>query len=113
MSDSTAQRQQSAAASMTNEGGMKTTMVGRTKVHWDDSHMRSAYANIFNVATTREEVMLLFGTSRAWTQVTDELHVDLTERVLLNPIGAKRLMLMLQRSIEEYERSYGALPGTP
>jgi hypothetical protein len=90
---------------------MKTTTVGRTRVHWDDSKMRSSYANIFNIATTREEVMLLFGTSRAWTQVTDELVVDLTERILLNPIGAKRLMTMLQRSIEEYERTYAPLPG--
>ncbi|HBK08993.1 MAG TPA: DUF3467 domain-containing protein [Acetobacteraceae bacterium] len=85
-------------------------MLGRTRVQWDDSKMRSSYANIFNVAATREEVMLLFGTSRAWTQVTDELTVDLTERILLNPIAAKRLMLMLQRSLEEYERNYAPLP---
>lgn len=106
MNDQTAQAQ---SASTTTEGGVKTTMVGRTRVHWDDSKMRSCYANIFNVATTREEVMLLFGTSRAWTQVTDELTVDLSERVILNPVAAKRLMVMLQRSIEEYERTYAPL----
>jgi hypothetical protein len=105
MSDNTAQAQ----ATTTTEGGVKTTMVGRTRVHWDDSKMSTHYANIFNVATTREEVMLLFGTSRAWTQVTDELNVELAERIILNPIAAKRLMLMLQRSIEEYERAYAPL----
>jgi hypothetical protein len=96
----------------TEEDGTKTTQVGRTRVHWDDSRMTTAYANIFNVATTREEIMLLFGTSKAWTQVTSELTVDLTQRILLNPIGAKRLAAMLARSIEEYERSYGSL-GAP
>lgn len=106
MSDDAAKVQ---TAATTSEGGLKSTMVGRTKVHWDDSKMRSSYANIFNVATTREEVMLLFGTSRAWTQVTDELTVDLSERILLNPIAAKRLLAMLQRSIEEYERTYAPL----
>ncbi|MEI9803246.1 MAG: DUF3467 domain-containing protein [Pseudolabrys sp.] len=107
MNDTTKNQTQSAAT--TSEGGLKTTTVGRTRVHWEDSKMQSCYANIFNVATTREEVMLLFGTSRAWTQVTDELTVDLAERIILNPMAAKRLMLMLQRSIEEYERTYAPL----
>ncbi len=43
----------------------KTSIVGRTKITWDDSKMRSVNANVANVATTREEVMLLFGTSQA------------------------------------------------
>ena len=97
------------ATTPTNDGGLKTTMVGRTRVHWDDSKMRSSYANIFNVATTREEIMLLFGMGRAWTNVTDELTVDLAERIILNPGAAKRLMIMLQRSIEEYERQYSPI----
>jgi hypothetical protein len=107
MNDTAKEQVQSGATTV--EGGVKTTTVGKTRVHWDDSSMRSCYANIFNVATTREEVMLLFGTSRAWTQVTDELTVDLAERVILNPMAAKRLMIMLQRSIEEYERNYAPL----
>ena len=31
------------------------------KIKWDDSNMRSGYANVCNVTSTREEVVLLFG----------------------------------------------------
>jgi hypothetical protein len=31
------------------------------KIRWDDSQMQSSYANVCNVASTREEVVLLFG----------------------------------------------------
>ena len=34
------------------------------KINWDDSNMRSTYANVSNVASTREEVMLLSGPAR-------------------------------------------------
>jgi hypothetical protein len=107
MSDN--QSQVAVAPVQTSEAGLKTTLIGRTKVHWDDSRMRSAYSNVCNVATTREEIMLLFGTSRAWSQVTDELTVDLSDRIILNPIAAKRLLTMLAKTVEEYERAYGSL----
>ena len=91
------------------EGSGKTTMIGRTKVHWDDSRMRSSYANVCNVATTREEIMLLFGTSQAWSKVAEEVTVELSDRIILNPFAAKRLMTMLGKTLEEYEKAYGSL----
>jgi hypothetical protein len=39
---------------------------GAPKVNWDDSDMRSSYANVCNVSSTREEVVILFGTNQAW-----------------------------------------------
>jgi hypothetical protein len=33
----------------------------QVRVRWDDSNMRSVYANVCNVAGTREEIVLLFG----------------------------------------------------
>lgn len=87
----------------------KTTMVGRTKITWDDSNMRSAYANVANVATTREEVMLLFGTSQAWTNQAEEVTVALTDRIVLNPFAAKRLLTLLAHTMQEYEKAYGPL----
>ncbi len=87
----------------------KTSMVGRTKVTWDDRQMRSAYANVANVATTREEVMLLFGTSQAWTNHAEEVTVALTDRLIMNPFAAKRLLVLLARTLQEYEKNYGSL----
>jgi hypothetical protein len=86
-----------------------STMVGRTKVNWDDSKMRSTYANVCNVATTREEVMFLFGTSQNWTNSSEEVNVELQERVIMNPFAAKRLLLLLAKTIEEFEKQHGSL----
>ena len=36
------------------------------KLRWDDTHMKSAYANVCNVSSTREEVVLMFGVNQAW-----------------------------------------------
>ncbi|MEI6158525.1 MAG: DUF3467 domain-containing protein [Roseococcus sp.] len=88
---------------------MKTTISGQTKIRWDDSHLRTTYANVCNVASTREEVMLLFGTSQAWMGTTEEVTVTLTDRVLLNPHAAKRLAAMLVKTIDEFEKAYGSL----
>ena len=88
----------------------KTSMLGRTKINWDDAKMRSTYANVTNVASTREEIMLLFGTSQAWAgNNPEEVTVELSDRILLNPIAAKRLLLLLGKSIENYENTYGKL----
>jgi hypothetical protein len=89
--------------------GLKTSAVGQTKIKWDDTKMRTAYANVCNVASTREEIMVLFGTSQAWMNTTDEVTVELSERVLLNPHAAKRLLAMLMKSISDYEAAYGSL----
>jgi hypothetical protein len=96
-------------------GKMMSTMVGRTKINWDDSKMKSTYANVCNVAATREEVMLLFGTNQAWTNNVDEVTVELVERVILNPFAAKRLLLQLAKTLDDYEKVYGTLtnPETP
>jgi hypothetical protein len=79
-------------------------------VRWDDSGMRSSYANVCNVAGTREEIVLLFGVNQAWNAAQRELVVQLLDRITLNPYAAKRLNLLLSRVLKEYEARYGALP---
>jgi hypothetical protein len=81
-----------------------------TKVRWDDSQMKSSYANVCNVASTREEVVLLFGTNQAWHAGQKEIAVQLTDRVIMSPFAAKRLSLLLDSVLKEYESRYGALP---
>jgi hypothetical protein len=79
------------------------------KVKWDDSNMRSSYANVCNVASTREEVVLLFGMHQAWQSGQKEVTVQLSERVVLSPFAAKRLTALLANVLKEYENRYGAL----
>jgi hypothetical protein len=79
------------------------------KVVWDDSKMRSTYANVCNVASTREEVVVLFGTNQAWKAGGSELKVELSDRVILSPFAAKRLSLLLGNVVARYEAKFGSL----
>src|SRR3954468_24572538 len=76
---------------------------GAPKVVWDDSRMRTSYANVCNVLGTREEVMLLFGANQAWQGGQKEVTVLLSERIVLNPYAAKRLLQLLGQGLKEYE----------
>ena len=78
-------------------------------VKWDDSNMRSHYANVVNAAATREEVMVMFGVHGAWQNNAKEITVQLAERVILSPYAAKRLHVLLGTVLKEYESRYGAL----
>ena len=79
------------------------------RVKWDDSNMRSSYANVVNATSSREEVTLFFGTNQTWNANDDEFTVQLTERIILNPFAAKRLILLLGAVLKEYESRYGVL----
>lgn len=80
-----------------------------TRIKWDDSNMRSAYANVCNVSSTREEVVLLFGLNQAWNRGQKEVTIQLTERVIVSPYAAKRLSALLAGVVNEYENRFGAL----
>lgn len=80
------------------------------KVNWDDSQMSTSYANVVNAASTREEVALFFGTNQTWNLTKEkELTVHLSDRIILNPYAAKRLMTLLGGILKEYENRYGPL----
>ena len=79
------------------------------QITWDDSKMVTTYANVCNVLGTREEIMLMFGSNQAWSREQKEVKVLLSNRIVLNPYAAKRLMTMLEIGLKEYETRYGAL----
>lgn len=92
----------------TERPGVQTRESG-FNVRWDDTAMRSNYANVCNVAGTREEVVLLFGVNQSWNSAQKELVVQLLEKVILSPFAAKRLNMLLTRVLREYETRYGQL----
>lgn len=79
------------------------------QVKWDDSNMRSSYANVCNVASTREEVVLLFGINQAWHGGQKDVTVQLTDRIILSPHAAKRLLAVLSSLIKQHEERFGPL----
>ncbi|MGH8746878.1 MAG: DUF3467 domain-containing protein [Burkholderiales bacterium] len=80
-----------------------------TKIKWDDSNMKSSYANVCNVTSTREEVVLLFGMNQAWNRGQKEVTIQLTDRIIISPFAAKRLSLLLGNVMTEYEKRFGTL----
>ena len=80
------------------------------KVVWDDSDLRMTYANVVNVSSTREEITLFFGTNLTWNASDSEYRVKLSDRIVLNPLAATRLLTLLANMLKEYEKRFGALP---
>ena len=76
---------------------------------WDDSKMATTYANVCNVMGTREEIMVLFGANQAWQNEQKEVKVVLSNRIVLNPYAAKRLLALLEMGLRQYESRYGEL----
>jgi hypothetical protein len=90
------------------EAPAETTVEG-TKIKWDDANMKSAYANVCNVSSTREEVVMLFGVNQAWNRGQKEVTIQLTDRIIVSPFAAKRLSMLLSAVVKEYENRFGPL----
>jgi hypothetical protein len=86
------------------------TKANMPEVNWDDSEMASSYANVVNAFSTREEFTLLFGTNQTWSLGRGKtVDIKLSNRLVMNPLVAKRLHMLTGRLLEEYENRYGAL----
>ena len=53
---------------------------GQPLVKWDDTSMQTSYANVCNVSSTREEVVLAFGVNNVWERAQANIQVQLTSR---------------------------------
>src|SRR6187455_1636274 len=80
-----------------------------TRIKWDDTGKQSSYANVCNVTSTREEVVMLFGINHAWNRGQKEVTIQLTDRIIISPYAAKRLATLLDGVVKEYEKRFGAL----
>jgi hypothetical protein len=89
--------------------GTKTQSEG-PMIHWDQAKMKTTYANVCNVSSTREEVSVLFGTNQTVNMAQNGITVELTDRIILNPYAAKRLANILTGVLKQYEAAFGALP---
>jgi len=90
-------------------GAASSTTSATPTIVWDDSKMNTSYANVCNVLGTREEITMLFGANQAWHTGQKEVRVLLSDRIVLNPYAAKRLLRMLEQGLKEYESRFGEL----
>jgi len=79
------------------------------QLKWDDANMKSSYANVCNVMSTREEVVMMFGVNQAWHAGQKEVTIQLTDRIILSPHAAKRLSVLLGNLIKQHEDRFGTL----
>jgi len=79
------------------------------KVKWDDSAMKTSYANVCNVLSSREEMTLLFGTHQSIQSGQEEVTVRLSDRIILSPFAAKRLAALIAGVVGEYEKRFGPI----
>ena len=91
------------------EDAAKAKPAEQTRIKWDDTAMKSSYANVCNVTSTREEVVMLFGINQAWNRGQKEVTIQLTDRIIISPYAAKRLVMLLEGVVKEYEKRFGAL----
>ena len=96
---------------MSEEETTTTQQVGGVTINWDDSDISSQYANIATATANREEFFLLFGTHQNWrgNEKTDTINVKLSNRIVLSPFAAKRLMMVLQHSLSVYESKFSKI----
>lgn len=78
-------------------------------IKWDDADMKTSYANVCNVSSSREEVTLLFGTNQTWHTGQQEFTVKLSDRIIISPFAAKRLLTLLHNVVGQYEARFGKL----
>ena len=97
------------ATKQSAEAAEKAAAQQGARIKWDDSAMKSSYANVCNVTSTREEVVMLFGINQAWNRGQSEVTIQLTDRIIISPYAAKRLVTLLQGVVQEYEKRFGTL----
>lgn len=84
-----------------------------TRIHLNATGLKSTYANVCDVKCTREEVYLNFGVTKPWEQNPAEVEIELSNRLVMSPFAAKRLLSALGKQIEAFENQFGELKLTP
>jgi hypothetical protein len=82
---------------------------GAPTIKWDDSEITNCYANVCNVSSSREEVVLVFGVNKAWERNPGDIQVKLSSRIILSPFAAKRMAMLLNNVMQQYEARFGPM----
>lgn len=78
-------------------------------VRYDDTGITNSYSNVCNVSSSREEVVLVFGMNNAWERDAGEVRVKLSSRIILSPFAAKRLAMLMDSVVKQYEGRFGPM----
>ena len=91
-----------------SEGAAARQQAAQNQVQIDDAQALSVYANFCRVTGTPEELIIDFGVnSQPFGTQTEPIHV--TQRVITNFFTAKRLLSVLQLTVQRHEATFGVL----
>lgn len=78
-------------------------------VQVNTTELKSSYCNVCNASSTREEMILTFGSNHDWDLEQKMREVKLHHRIILSPFAAKRLQELLTKLIRDHEARFGEL----
>lgn len=78
------------------------------KIRFDISRMETVYANFVAMAGSAEEIVLYMGANTPLPGQADPT-VQVSQRVILLPANAKRLMIALQQTVKAHEDRFGPI----
>ena len=111
MSDTSTAETEAAPVRGRQNGEAAPRQTREAQLNWDDQKMQTTFANVVNIQSTREQVDLFFGTNQTWSVPNDRrVQVELSNRIILSPHAAKRLSVLLDNVLREYENRFGSLP---
>ena len=89
--------------------GQSAAQPAAPTIKWDDSEITNCYANVCNVSSSREEVVLVFGMNKEWERNPGDIQVKLSSRIILSPYAAKRMAMLLNNVMQQYEARFGQM----
>lgn len=75
-------------------------------VIWDIADMSTLYGTVLGIEVTREEIRLLFGSRTVRRNRYDET-VMVSDRIIMSPLAAKRLLVLLQKIVARHQLPIG------
>ena len=80
------------------------------KIVCDHANIQPVYADATNVTGGRDEIAILFGKNQSLQPGEKQINIQISDRIVLSPLVAKRLSILLSDVIQDYERAFGNLP---
>jgi hypothetical protein len=84
----------------------------QVQIQIDESRMRTTYSNTIRTSTTPDEVVMDFGMNMPVPTPDNKptLRFDVSNRVVMNWRGAKRLAISLGQVVRQFEEANGEIP---
>jgi hypothetical protein len=79
----------------------------------NDAEMENLYVNFFRVTGNPDEVLLDLGMYSQVTQATGPEPVELTHRLIMNFVTAKKLAEVMRVVVARHEQAFGAVEVDP